>query len=315
MLEYAIGAARVRGCAVARLACLSQSPAAMMTTATWPLSIARDLVALTKPGVTFGNGLVAAAGLVIAPRVPALSEVVALIVGTWLVVASANTFNMVIERERDARMERTRERPCAAGRVSAQVGWLWATVLALLGGGVLFAGTNALTAALGVGAIVAYAFVYTPLKPVTPWALPIGALPGAVPPLLGVVAVTPESPALGLALAAAVFLWQFPHFLAIAVRRREDYARAGIRAWSVVRGERASRSLSRMTALLLVPVGLLPTLLGGAGALAALGLVGLGAWLAWAAWRSEAWVKPTFLVSLIYLPALPIVLALDRIVT
>lgn len=277
-------------------------------------SLPRDLLALTKPGITVANTFMTAAGLLVAQATPSLVVVVSALIGTALVVAAANTFNMVLEHRCDAHMDRTRERPIAAGRVSPRLGWVFATMLTALGGVVLALGTNLPTTLLGLGAVALYAFVYTPLKRVTPLALHVGAIPGAVPPLMGVTAVTPDSPAPGLCLFAAVFLWQFPHFLAIAVRRRDDYARAGIRAWSVVHGEPGARRLSRSAAALLVPVGLLPTLFGSAGALAAVGMVALAAWLAFAAWRPRAWVKPTFLASLAYLPSLPLVLGLDRLV-
>lgn len=281
------------------------------TTRTHPL---RDLLALTKPGITVANTLMAGAGLLVAQGTPTLLQIASVLVGTALVVAAANTFNMALERHADARMERTRDRPLAAGRLGAGTAWAFGAALSALGGAILFTGTNLPTALLGLGAIAMYAFVYTPLKRLTPLALHVGAIPGAVPPLMGVMAVTPESPTPGLCLFAAVFLWQFPHFLAIAVRRKDDYARAGIRAWSVVFGEAGAHRLSRWAALLLVPIGLLPTLAGSTGALAAIGMVALAAWLAYAAWPSRAWVRPTFLASLAYLPALPLLLAVDRLI-
>lgn len=274
----------------------------------------RDLLALTKPGITLANTAMAGAGLLVAQGTPTLLQIVSVLVGTALVVAAANTFNMALEQHADASMERTRDRPLAAGRLAARTAWRFGAALSAIGGAILYMGTNLPTALLGLGAVAMYAFVYTPMKRMTPLALHVGAIPGAVPPLMGVTAVTPESPTAGLCLFAAVFLWQFPHFLAIAVRRKEDYARAGIRAWSVVFGEAGAHRLSRWAALLLVPVGLLPTLAGSAGALAAIGMVGLAAWLAHAAWPSRTWVKPTFLASLAYLPALPLILGLDRLV-
>lgn len=277
-------------------------------------TLRRDLMALTKPGITVANTLMAGAGLLVARGAPSLAQVIAVLAGTALVVAAANTFNMVLEHREDGRMDRTRARPIAAGRVSPTLGWVWGTILSVFGGVVLLVGTNLPTTLLGLGAVAMYAFVYTPLKRVTPLALHVGAIPGAVPPLMGVMAVTPASPTPGLCLFAAVFLWQFPHFLAIAVRRRDDYARAGIRAWSVVHGEAGARRLARAAALMLVPVGLLPTLLGSAGVLAALGMVLLAGWLALSAWHPRAWVRPTFLASLAYLPALPLLLGIDRLI-
>ncbi len=273
----------------------------------------RDLVAVTKPGITFANGLMAGAGLLVTSGPVTPAQASSVLVGTALVVAAANTLNMVLERDHDALMERTCRRPLASGRLGARHAWGWAALLTVLGGVVLALGTNRVTTVLGLAAVVVYAFVYTPLKRVTPWALHIGALAGAVPPLLGVTAVTPTAPGPGLALAALVFLWQFPHFLAIAVRRKGDYARAGARTWPIVHGDAAAHALARWTAILLLPLGLFPPIIGSTGWPAGVGLMLVGGWLAFAAWRPHAWVRPTFVASLAYLPATLALLAMGRL--
>lgn len=275
---------------------------------------ARDLLALTKPGITVANVLVTGAGLLVADAPAEPVAVASALVGTAAVVASANAWNMVLERDADALMERTRARPLASGRLSPRAALVTASALGVGGGLVLGLGANLLTAALGLAALVAYAFLYTPLKRRSPFALHVGAFAGAVPPLLGVTALAPDHPAPGLWLALAVWVWQFPHFLAIAQRRKDDYARAGIRAWSVVHGDDATRRLARVSALALVPVSLAPALTGMTGWWAALGLALLGVWLAWSTWSPRDWARPTFLASLAYLPAVPLLVGLDRLV-
>lgn len=274
---------------------------------------AKDLVAITKPGITIANLLVTGAGVLAAEAPFEALPVVAALVGTAAVVASANAWNMVLERDADALMARTRSRPLAAGRLAPRTAIVVASALGLGGTLVLGLGANLLTATLGLAALVAYAFIYTPMKRRSPFALHVGAFAGAVPPLLGVTALTPGAPEPGLWLALAVWVWQFPHFLAIAQRRRDDYAAAGIRAWSVVHGEDSTRRLARVTAIALVPVSLAPALAGVTALWTALALALLGAWLAWSAWSPRDWARLTFLASLAYLPAVPLVLGLDRI--
>jgi len=273
-------------------------------------SAARDLVALAKPGIVASNLLMVTAGLVVTPGTLSFGLGVATLLGAALVIAAANTFNMVLEREVDARMERTRWRPIAAGRLSAPVGWAIGCLLTALGATILGL-VHPLTGALGVGALAIYAFVYTPLKRVTPWALAVGALPGATPPLLGASAVAPGDLGPGLALAVIVFLWQLPHFLAIAARRRRDYADAGIVALSVVRGEDVARRWARWTAVALVLAGLLPSLVGLAGPAQAGGAVLLGSVMVAATWGPR-WARRTFRASLVYLPGLLVAVAVDR---
>ncbi|MCC6621611.1 MAG: protoheme IX farnesyltransferase [Deltaproteobacteria bacterium] len=276
-------------------------------------SLARDLVALTKPGITIANVLMTVAGMCVAPGSPTGLGALAAIVGTAAVVGAANTFNMALERRSDATMARTRRRPVAAGRVGPGLAWGFGAALAALGTLVLALGTSPATTLIGLAALVMYTFVYTPLKRVTPWALLIGAVPGAAPPLMGALAVTPDGLAPGLALFLLVALWQLPHFLAIAVRRRDDYARAGIRAWPVVHGDGSARRLTRASAVLLAPAGLLPMALGPVGVGATALVCALGLALAWASWRREGWARTTFVASLLYLPALALGLSIDRL--
>jgi len=189
-------------------------------------SFARDLLALCKPRITLMVTATGVAGALAAHRELRASSVFALL-GTALVVAGANAMNMWIERDTDAQMERTRARPLAAGRVSPTVGLLFGLALSLMSVPLLFLG-NARVAWMGIAAWVCYVALYTPMKRFTSWALPVGAIAGAMPPAMGWAAATGVIDRYALYLFAVLFFWQLPHFVAIAIARGEEYANAGL---------------------------------------------------------------------------------------
>ncbi|MFV8753061.1 heme o synthase [Nannocystaceae bacterium ST9] len=277
----------------------------------------RDLVELTKPGIIRMCLVMTAGGLWLAPHSSSWGTWVAALVGSALAVGSANAFNMVWEREGDLQMRRTRNRPVATGRLSVALASGFAGLLGALAMIVLGLGTNLLTAGLALFALASYTLVYTPLKRVTPLALVIGAVPGAVPPLLGWTAATGSLDLPGVVLFGIVLVWQMPHFLAIALFRKQDYADAGIRCVPVVRGEQVAKIQAIAWAVLLVPMSVALTPLGVTGNLyfvAAL-LLGLG-FLAWtiAGLRranTGKWARQVFVLSLVYLPALTLALVVD----
>jgi protoheme IX farnesyltransferase len=182
---------------------------------------------------------------------------------------------------------------------------------------VLAFAANPLTALLALTALTSYAFVYTPMKRFTTAALFVGAVPGAIPPLMGWTAATGSIDSRGLALFALLFVWQLPHFLAISIYLKEDYARGGLKVFALVHGERAAKGWALATSALLVPVGMLPSFLGlanwGYGAFAA--LLGGGLALAAASGLSipdgeSRWARNFFLSTLLYLVAIFIALFL-----
>lgn len=261
--------------------------------------------------------ITAAGGLYLAPGPKSWAVWLAAIVGSSLVVAAANALNMVAEREYDGLMERTRLRPTVTGKISARQGQLFALLCAIAGLGMLWAGANLLSAALALFALASYVWVYTPLKRITPLALVIGAVPGAVPPLLGWTCATGNLDLPGLVLFGILMIWQMPHFIAIALYRKEDYSRAGIRTVAQVRGDRVAKLQAMAWAALLLPVSLGLTVLGVTGKLYLIvaTILGVG-FLGWSATglRSGAdarWARRFFFASLIYLPALMLALALD----
>ncbi len=199
-----------------------------MTTTT-TISRPRDWVSLTKPGIVVSNVMTAAAGLWLAPVASGIETGVAALVGTGLLVAGSGAFNQVLERDTDVHMDRTSTRPLASGRLEPIEGVILG-VLAVLGG-LLLLGVyvNALSAALGLLATVIYAFVYTPLKRRSFWAVPIGAVSGALPPVMGWTAATGTIDPGAILLFSILFWWQMPHFFGIALYRASDYQSAGLK--------------------------------------------------------------------------------------
>ena len=246
-----------------------------------------------------------------------LAVVIAALVGTGLTVASANSLNMVLERDVDKLMPRTATRPLPAGRMSAGYALTLGAVAGTVGLTVLYVLVNAMTAVLGAIALVGYVAVYTPLKRRTPLALVIGAVPGAMPPLMGWTAVTGTIDAPGLVLFAVLFVWQIPHFIAIAVRREQQYLRAGMKTVNVVRGTQVAKMQALAYATTLVPISLLLIPLSNLGWIYLLTSLAAGIWF-WAATlqgfgqlKDQTWAKRVFGISLIYLPVWMLGLCLD----
>ncbi len=250
--------------------------------------------------------------------VPPLDVVAATTVGTFLVAAASSSFNMYRERELDARMHRTQARPLPSGRLAPRQVLVFGFSTALLGEGLLLAFSTPLAALVCALILFSYVLVYTPMKTRTPLNTLVGAIPGALPPVVGYAAVTGKLGFGALILFAILFCWQIPHFLAIAWRHREDYARAGMRMLPVVdpAGERTRVTMLLYTAGLGI-ASLLPFVVHMAGQ------VYLGAALCLdvlffvpavmgAVTRWESAMRMTFLVSIAYLPLLLVVMVLDR---
>ncbi len=282
--------------------------------------VARDLVALTKPRIT---GLVLAteaAGATLAPGHAGIRAQCLSLVGTALIVGSANTLNMWWERDVDGLMARTRNRPLPAGRLSPDTALFFGIALALVSVPMLYL-VNLATALLGLAALVSYVAIYTPLKRHTYLALLVGAVPGAIPPLLGWATVTGSIGLGGALLFGVLFLWQIPHFAAISIFRAEDYGRAGLQVVSVQQGERAARHTVALYTVLLVVMSLVFVPFGLAGRWYPVSAIVLGAAFLALAFRGvrvsgrfdvRRWAKRVFAFSVLYLPALLIALLVGR---
>ncbi|MGA2542042.1 MAG: heme o synthase [Verrucomicrobiota bacterium] len=238
--------------------------------------------------------------------------------GTALLAAGASALNQLLERDYDAKMRRTRDRPLPSGRITPEAALLIGGVCA--GAGMLYLAltVNPLTAWLGALTLASYLLVYTPLKRVTTLNTAIGAIPGALPPLMGWTAARGEVTGEGWSLFAILFFWQLPHFLAIAWMYREDYARAGFVMLPVIdpTGARTGKQALSHT-LGLLPVSLCPFLFGLAGPVYLAGALGLGAGFVWCARQfsrqiSVAGARRLFYASILYLPLLLALMVINK---
>src|SRR5512138_3387831 len=218
------------------------------------LQYAKDLLLLAKPRLSSLVVLTTAGGVALAPGRLGAARAIVTIVGTAAVVGAANALNCYLERDVDARMRRTRDRPLPAGRVEPFVALALGLAVPIFALPVLALVANPLTALLAFLALAVYVAVYTPMKRRSTLALFVGAVPGAIPPLLGWTAVTGRLDAGGLALFALLFAWQLPHFLAISIYLAEDYARGGLQVFALVHGERATRGWIAASSVLVLAV-------------------------------------------------------------
>ena len=276
-------------------------------------------VELTKPRITFLIVLTSAAGFVLGSRGAVNYLPLAhTLIGIGLLSSGIATLNQFIERDLDGLMRRTAERPLPSGRLLPfEALWFGVGLTALAEVYLAFL-VNPLTALLGLTVIAGYLFVYTPLKTRTTLSTALGAFPGAMPPLMGWAAARGELDVSAWVLFAILFLWQFPHFLAIAWMYREDYGRAGICMLPVVEPDgRVTGQQIIAYSLMLVPVSLLPTALGISGriylvAAAVLSLLFLASSIRAALSKSNQHARQLLLASVLYLPLLFGVMVLNR---
>jgi protoheme IX farnesyltransferase len=283
-------------------------------------AILADYWALTKPEVNFLILITTFAGFYLARGAgwrdfPFWLSINALL-GTLLVASGTGTLNQYIERRFDAQMRRTARRPLAAGRLKPAAVLWFGLALSVVGSLYLVAAVNILASLLTIATLLAYLFFYTPLKRKTPLCTLVGAFPGAMPPLIGWAAASGKLDFQAWTLYAILFLWQFPHFMAIAWMYREDYARAGYLVLPPDGSARA-RSVNLQTVLpllALVPLSLLPGLMGEAK-LYFIGALLLGAGFVFCAAqfalrRSNSAARRLLAASIIYLPALFVLMLL-----
>jgi heme o synthase len=278
-----------------------------------------DYVQLTKPRITLMVVLTTFVGYALAARGDWRAPVLlATLAGTALVAAGAATLNMVLERQTDARMRRTSGRPLPAGRLRVAEAWGWGLALTWLGMALLAWLSGLLAAGVALATWASYLFLYTPLKTRTSLSTIVGAFPGALPPVIGWAAVRGQIEPGAVILFAIMFLWQIPHFLAIAWIFREDYARGGLPMLPVLDPEgRLTGRQAVANSLGLLVVSLTPAVAGLAGGWYLAGAVVLGvgftaAAVAAAVKRTVPAARRLFLASLLYLPLLFAVLLANR---
>jgi protoheme IX farnesyltransferase len=274
------------------------------------------MVALTKPSITLMVVVTAAGAMWLASRAvgpeaaPSGLQIAVMLLTTAMVVSGANTLNQYLERESDKFMARTCRRPLPDGRLDPQLALHFGLALGVVSVPALVFAVNPLTGLLGAIALVSYVAVYTPMKRITPVALLVGAVPGALPPLMGWTAVTNRLDVPGLVLFAILFLWQIPHFLAISIVRQQDYERAGLKVLPSVQGLGSAKAQSAFYTALLVPASLMLFTLHVAGMIylgvaVAMNAAFLG--VALMGLRESAglpWAKRLFGTSLVYLTVL-----------
>jgi heme o synthase len=280
----------------------------------------RDYIALTKPRITWLILMSTGVGYFFGQGTGATHWILLFhtLIGTGLIASGTAALNQWYERDADTLMRRTAGRPLPTGKMTAHSALLFGIVLSSLGFIELALGVNLLAALLGAFTLASYLFIYTPLKQRSHLSTVIGALPGAMPPLIGYAAshgsLTPEA----WTLFAILFIWQFPHFLAIAWMYREDYARAGIRMLPVVEPDGMSTGRQIILyASTLIPVSLFPVLLGMSGKVYLVGALILGGWFLYTGVRvafdlTNVRARRVLLASIIYLPVIYGLMIFDR---
>jgi protoheme IX farnesyltransferase len=275
----------------------------------------RDFVALTKPRITFLVLITTLVGFYMGSQ-DGLNFALLFhaILGTALVASGASALNQYFERDLDARMVRTRNRPLPDRRLFPNEALIFSATISAAGIAYLLYFVNPLTGALGAVTLAGYVLVYTPLKTRTTLCTLIGAFPGAAPPVMGWTAARGEVDAIALSLFAILFLWQMPHFFAIAWIFTEDYSRAGFSIYKS--GEGTGRQII-FYCCALVPVSILPTFFGLTGmtyllGAILLGFIYLGYGFAVALFRSNTHAHRLLRVSVLYLPALLVLMMIDK---
>lgn len=279
---------------------------------------------LTKPRLSFLSVLTALAGYFCsAPtQVTDAKVLVSLAIGTALAAGGCGAINMWWEGDADAKMERTRNRPVPAGILKPGAALLFGMLLLSVGVVLVWRGANPLAGALTAATAISYLFFYTPLKTMTSWCTLVGSLPGAIPPIIGTAAKLGRIDAMGWLLFGLLFFWQVPHFMALAVMCREDYARGGFKVATV--DDPSGRSAARWAVLFIIPM------LFVAGAIATNFFPDWTSPFVWVSFIAGAWffkltlefalpqrraavAKPLFLASILYLPVVLLTLTLNRI--
>jgi len=282
-------------------------------------TVVRDYLELTKPRITLLILICAAVGYWFGCGASFDWTILAhALLGTALLASGTSALNQWYEVDSDARMRRTSRRPLPAGRIKRRNGLAFGLLLSTAGFADLWCRTNLLAAALGLFTLLSYLLLYTPLKQRSPVCTTVGAIPGAMPPLIGYAAAGHGIGVGALALFLILFFWQFPHFDSIAWLYREDYRRGGIRMLPVIDsdGESTARRIV-VCSLLLIPVSLAPLLLGMTGAPYAVAAIGAGLGLLYFGARLRRERTPPraralLVATVFYLPVLLAVMVLDR---
>ncbi len=280
----------------------------------------KDYLELTKPRITWLIVMSTAVGYYFGHTGPWLFwPLFHTLIGTALMASGTAALNQWYERDADQHMKRTQMRPLPSGRLQPTPALLFGIALAAAGALEMGLGVNWLTAGLGTLTLAMYLFLYTPLKQKTWWSTTVGAFPGAMPPLIGFAGAANALTADAWVLGAILFLWQFPHFYAIAWMYREDYSRAGIQMLPVVEpdGESTARQIL-LFSILLIPISLLPKLMGMTGTIYLVGALAMGIAFLYSGIqvllnKTKLRARRVLLTSVVYLPVLYLLMVLDPV--
>jgi len=290
------------------------------------LGRARDYNQLLKPNLSGMVVFSSVIGYLMAPNIPFAwnnlglwEHIIILFIGGMLVTGGANTINQILERDTDGLMQRTRNRPMPDGRMHHHEAWVFAGLTGISGALLLGYFFNPQAGALSFVSLLLYAFVYTPMKKVHPVAVLIGAIPGALPPLIGWVAATGSFGIGGWVLFSLQFFWQFPHFWAIAWVAFDDYSRAGIRMLPTRERETRFTGIQCMLySLVLIPMAMVPRAIGLTGNIGTLvcvlcGLMYFAASIMFYLKNDYKSAKRVMFASFIYLPTILLALVIDKV--
>lgn len=278
-----------------------------------------DLMQLVKFKLTFFVVMSSVVGYLLASTGSVdIKSIIYLIFGGFFITGSANTLNQIIERDYDALMQRTANRPLPTGRMEITEAIIWAGLMGI--GGILFLALfNQLTALVGAASLIIYAFIYTPLKRITPLSVAVGAIPGALPSVIGCIALEGKLTLLSLSLFGIQFFWQFPHFWSIGWLGFDEYKKAGFNIMplpSPVR-DQSIGMYSMIYALFLVPISLLFVFNPHVSTGAVIGLCIAALGFSYAAWglfkfNDQPHARKLLFASLIYLPVIQFILLIDK---
>jgi len=281
----------------------------------------RDYLMLVKFSLTFMVVFSAVICYLLAPKIVDynVKMILLLFAGGFLITGSANAINQVVEKDTDALMKRTARRPVASGRMSVTEGWAFAIIIGVIGVSILAFFFNFLSAGLATFSLFLYAFIYTPLKKVSSISVLVGAVPGALPCLIGWAAGADALSAGGWALFAIQFFWQFPHFWAIAWLSHKDYTNAGFKLLPSVQGPSKYSAIQAIIySLLLIPVGMLPYFTGMTGPFSLIAVLITNIIMVWQSVRlyremEAKAARRVMFSSYIYLPVVLFLLLADKI--
>lgn len=263
-------------------------------------------LSLIKPRLSALVILTTAVGYAIAPGSLPVVSLFFVLLGTSLIVASANAFNCYLERDTDQFMERTKDRPLVTKAMTTRTALIFSWSLLFISLGLLYRFSNPLTTYLGLLGFVFYVCLYTPMKRTSSWALAVGAIPGAIPPMMGWTAITGTIDLAAWILFSILFVWQLPHFISIALFRFNDYKNAGMKTLPVVVGERWAQWHMLCYSAFLLIISFAPFFFGFTGELylAVVSMLGISFCLLCfiSFFRQLHWARTVFIASLIYLP-------------